>query len=65
MVRPIGDPPPPERMDDVVKAHIYLQEAQKALERALEAWNTAQLKDALRSTDYWLEAARTAAMIKP
>lgn len=55
---PMRLPPPPMPM--VSAAHAYLPDAIHALRRGLDAWNPTQLKDALRSAEHFLQAAKNA-----
>ena len=47
-------------MPDVRRAALYVPDAISALERARQAWNKAQLLDAIRSAEHFLAAAKDA-----
>jgi hypothetical protein len=48
--------PPP--MPDVAAARIPMQDVAQAAARAAQAWNRAQMEDAIRSAEFFLARAR-------
>lgn len=52
--------PAPAPMPQVRDAMLYLPDAAAALERGQHAWNHTQMRDAILSAEYFLQAARNA-----
>jgi hypothetical protein len=50
----------PQPMLAVARALIPLKDASEAIARGLEAWNQSQLRDAIRSTEFFIAQAKEA-----
>ncbi|SDH42118.1 MULTISPECIES: hypothetical protein [unclassified Duganella] len=64
MVR-FATPPAPQPMPAVARALIPLKDASTAIQRGLEAWNSSQLQDAIRSAEFFIAKAKLALDDKP
>lgn len=59
-MKPALSHPSPPQMPNVARAALYLPDAMRALERAQQAWNATQLRDALRSAEHFIATASKA-----